>query len=133
MCDDGRTSKPNYRKRAFAMKSRKRCLLVALWMTLPIAVSLQMTTVFTSQVVLSRCGLLTAALNLPGFLLVYLAAYQMNVPVLSLIAAGDLMFWVPAIYAVLRWGEWVRMRRRTYAAKGQSAERRSAVQTQPEG
>ncbi len=100
------------------MKSRKRCLLVALWLTVPIALSLQITTAFTSEVVLSRCGLLTAALNLPGFLLVYLAAYQMDVPVLSLIAAGDAAFWVPAIYAVLRWGEWMRVRRRTSAERG---------------
>ena len=125
------------------MKSRKRCLLVALWLTLPIAISLQMTSAFTSQAVLSRCGVLTAALNLPGFLLVYLAAYQMDVPVLSLIAVGDTLFWIPAIYALLRWGEWVRLRRRTYAARGtqaasmqttrQAAKRRKSVQSRAEG
>ena len=94
------------------MKSRRRCLLVALWLTLPVLMSLQMTTAFTSDVVLSRYGLLTAALNLPGFLLVYLVAYRMDVPVLSLIAAGDAVFWVPLLYGVLRWTEWVRVRRR---------------------
>ena len=100
------------------MKSRKRCLLVALWLTLPIVVSLQLTTAFTSEVVLSRYGLVTAALNLPGFLLMYVVAYQMDVPVLSVIAAGDAMFWVPMIYGVLRWGEWMRVRRRARRAAG---------------
>ena len=94
------------------MKSRKRCLLVALWLTLPIVMSLELRSAFTSEVVLSRYGLLLAALNLPGFLLVYLVAYQTDVPALSLIAAGDVVFWVPLLYAVLRWGEWVRARRR---------------------
>ena len=125
------------------MKSRKRCLLVALWLTLPIVLSLQITSAFTSEVVLSRCGLLTAALNLPGFLLVYVAAYQMDVPVLSLIAAGDALFWVPGIYGVLRWGEWMRLRRRTYAARrrgiafpqnaAHTAEARNTMPTQAEG
>ena len=94
------------------MKSRRRCLLVALWLTLPILMSLELTTAFTSTVVLSRYGLVTAALNLPGFLLVYLVAYQMDVPALSLIAAGDVVFWVPLFYGILRWGEWMRARRR---------------------
>ena len=94
------------------MKSRKRCLLVALWLTLPTVMSLQLTAAFTSEAVLSRYGLLTAALNLPGFLLVYLLAYQVDAPALSLIAAGDALFWVPLLYGVLRWNEWVRVRRR---------------------
>ena len=99
------------------MKSRRRCLLVALWLTLPILVSVQMQTAFTSEAVLSRCGLMMAALNLPGFLLVYLVAYQTDVPALSLIAAGDAVFWVPLLYGVLRWGEWMRVRRRTRVAE----------------
>ena len=56
--------------------------------------------------------LVTAALNLPGFLMSYVLAYRRHGPMLPLIAAGDVVFWVPAIYAVLRWGEWVRVRRR---------------------
>ncbi len=94
------------------MKSRRRCLAVALWLTLPIVMSLELATKFRSEVVLSRCGLVTAALNLPGFLMSYVLAYRRHGPMLPLIAAGDVVFWVPAIYAVLRWGEWVRVRRR---------------------
>lgn len=94
------------------MKSRRRCLLVALWLTLPIVMSVQMSMAFTSDAVLSRCGLAMAALNLPGFLLVYLLAYQIDVPVLTLIATGDAVFWVPLLYGILRWGEWMRVRRR---------------------
>ena len=94
------------------MKSRRRCLAVALWLTLPIVMSLELATAFRSEVVLSRCGLVTAALNLPGFLMSYVLAYRRHGPMLPLIAAGDVVFWVPAIYAVLRWGEWVRVRRR---------------------
>ncbi len=104
------------------MKSRRRCLVVALWLTLPIPISVQMSMAFTSEAVLSRCGLVMAALNLPGFLLVYLLAYQMDVPALSLIALGDVLFWVPLLYGVLRWGEWMRVRRRT-----RIAERRAAI------
>ena len=104
------------------MKSRRRCLVVALWLTLPIPISVQMSMAFTSEAVLSRCGLVMAALNLPGFLLVYLLAYQMDVPALSLIALGDVLFWVPLLYGVLRWGEWMRARRRV-----RIAERRAAI------
>ena len=94
------------------MKSRKRCLAVALWLTLPIVMSLELATAFRSEVVLSRCGLVTAALNLPGFVTSYVLAYRRHGPVLWLIAAGDVAFWVPAVYGVLRWGEWMRARRR---------------------
>ena len=94
------------------MKSRKRCLAVALWLTLPIVMSLELSTAFQSEVVLGRFGLVTAALNLPGFLLSYALAYRNHAPTLPFIAAGDAVFWVPAIYAVLRWGEWMRLRRR---------------------
>lgn len=95
------------------MKSRRRCLAVALWLTLPIVMSLELSTAFTSEVVLGRCGLVTAALNLPGFLMSYLLAYRRHGQTLPLIAAGDALFWVPTIYAVLRWGEWLRVRRRS--------------------
>ena len=98
------------------MKSRRRCLAVALWLTLPVVMSLELATAFTSEVVLGRLGLVTAVLNLPGFLLTYLLVYRKHGPTLPLIAAGDALFWVPAIYAVLRWGEWMRVRRR--AARG---------------
>lgn len=85
------------------MKSRKRCLTVALWLAIPIAVSLQLTTAFRSEVVLEHCGLITAALNLPGFLLEYWTWYRVEVPALTLIAAGDFLFYVPVIYGLLRW------------------------------
>lgn len=109
------------------MKSRSRCLLVALWLMLPIVASLELRTAFTSEVVLSRLGLVTAVLNLPGFVLVYGLAYERDVPMLSVIAAGDAMFWVPTIYAVLRWGEWLRERRRRMLVRGERRTRMDAA------
>lgn len=78
-------------------------MTVALWLSIPIAVSLQLTTAFRSEIVLGRCGLVTAALNLPGFFLEYWTVYRVRVPALSLIAAGDLLFYVPVLYGLLRW------------------------------
>ena len=103
------------------MKSRKRCAAVALWLTLPIAVSTQMATAFTSEAVLSRCGVVTAALNMPGLLAAYLLGWRTGVSALTLMGAGDVVFYVPVLYGVLRWsGERRRVRTRKRMAKDET-------------
>ena len=99
------------------MKSRKRCLLVAMWLALPSVMSLELGTAFTSEVVLSRYGLVTAALNLPGFLLSYPLCWRLNIDPMTLVCVGDLVFWVPLFYGVLRLSGSRRARRATRAGR----------------
>ncbi len=106
-----RRSAPEKRK-VGRLKSRRRCLAVAIWLALPSVMSLELSNAFRSEVALSRCGLVTAALNIPGFALSYPLSWRLNLQPMPLILIGDMLFWVPLFYGFLRMGQHFDGRRR---------------------
>ena len=85
------------------LKSRLGCGLVAMLLSLPIALSFEVAALFHSHLVLDNFGVPAATLNLPGLIVSYLLRGHFGPPTANLISVGDLLIYIPAIYAVLRY------------------------------